>query len=271
MRARHWTRTSKVGGCCYSYNFEQVAAAAPLVAELLAAAPGLKVLVTSREPLHLASVSVVPPASVCVADDAAALFVERARAVRPDFALTDENAPAVAEICARLDGLPLAIELAAARIRVLPPTALLARLERAAAAADRRRARPAGAPADAARHDRLELRPARRAEQRCFRRLAVFAGGFTLEAAEAVLGRILTVIGSLVDRSLIRRSAERYEMLATIREYAAEKLAEQPDADAVHERHAAFFESLTDRAFADRYRDQAAMADLLAARPRRPA
>ena len=142
---------------------------------------GLKVLVTSREVLHLygeheyavpplalPDLTRLPPLERLTQYEAVRLFIERAQAVQPDFAVTDENAAAVAEICRRLDGLPLAIELAAARSKLFPPQALLARLaaQAPAGAADRRRARPAGAPADAARHDRLELRPARRGASR---------------------------------------------------------------------------------------------------------
>ena len=157
-------------------NFEQVLPAASVVADLLAACPGLAVLATSREPLRLRGEHeyAVPPlalpdarqattAEVVSDSPAVALFVQRARAVRADFALTDENAPAVAEVCARLDGLPLAIELAAARVRLLPPEAMAAAAGAAAPAARRRGARPAGPAADAARRDRLEPRPAGRA------------------------------------------------------------------------------------------------------------
>ena len=185
-------------------NFEQVADAAPLVAELLAAAPKLKILVTSREALHLygeheyavpplalPDLTRLPPLARLSQYEAVRLFIERARAVKPAFAITDENAAAVAEICYRLDGLPLAIELAAARSRIFTPQALLARLAGAKhrlALPDRRRARSARPPADAARRDRLELRPADVAEQALFARLGVFAGGCTLAAAEAVCG-----------------------------------------------------------------------------------
>ena len=188
-------------------NFEQVLAAAPLVAELLAACPGLKVLVTSRAPLRLSGEQRVPgpaagaarPPSTaptrcerCSQSEAVRLFVERAQAVRPDFALTTTNAAAVAEICRRLDGLPLAIELAAARIRLLPPGALLARLER------RLPLLTGGARDLPARQQTLRdtiawsydlLSPE---EQALFRRLAVFAGGCTFEAAEAVANAMRT-------------------------------------------------------------------------------
>ena len=182
-------------------NFEHVLEAAPRVADLLAAAPQLKLLVTSRIPLHLSGEHEYPVPPLALPDpahlpevsslsqyEAVALFVERARAVKADFAVTNANAPAVAEICVRLDGLPLAIELAAARVKLLSPQALLARLEQ-------RLDLLTGGPRDLpARQQTLRatidwsydlLGPD---EQTLFARLAVFAGGCTLEAAEAVCG-----------------------------------------------------------------------------------
>ncbi len=247
-------------------NFEQVAAAAPAVAELLTTAPGLKVLVTSRAALHiygghhfpvpplaLPDPVHLPPAEQLQQYEAVALFVQRAKAVRPDFALTDENAAAVATICARLDGLPLAIELAAARTRLLPPAAMLARLN------NRLSLLTGGAQDAPARQQTL-----RNAidwsydlldgdEQCLFRRLAVFAGGCTLEAAEAVcnaggdLGsEIIDGVASLIDKSLLRQvepggSEPRLAMLQTIREYAQERLNESGELDALRRRHAEFF------------------------------
>jgi predicted ATPase/class 3 adenylate cyclase len=185
-------------------NFEQVADAAPLVAELLAAAPELKALVTSREALHVYGEReyAVPPLALpdltqllslarLSQYEAVRLFIERARAVKTDFALTDASAPAIAEICARLDGLPLAIELAAARSRIFTPQALLARL----VGSKRRLALLSGGARDlpmrqqtlrdaiAWSYDLLDVR-----EQALFARLSVFAGGFTLDATEAVCG-----------------------------------------------------------------------------------
>ena len=173
-------------------------------------------------PLALPDLQRLPPsAELARQPRRSALFVDRARAADTDFALTAANAAAVAAICHRLDGLPLAIELAAARVQLLPPPALLARLS-APAAPDRRTARPAGPPADDARRHRLELRPLLPAEQALFRRLAVFVGGFTLEAAEAIgqgtgtgeqgSGQppgieFLNGIASLVDKSLLRPGA----------------------------------------------------------------
>jgi predicted ATPase len=230
-------------------NFEQVVEAAPLATELLAASPGLKVLVTSRVRLRVSAdhEHVVPPLQLTEpeapstiaevrAPEAVRLFVERAQAVREDFALTAENATTVAQICHRLDGLPLAIELAAARIKILPPTALLARL-------DRRLPMLTGGGRDAPARQRT-MRDAiawsydllSSDEQTLFRRLAVFVGGCTLKAAEAVANSTgdleidpIEGIASLVDNSLLReetiRNGEpRFLMLETVREFALEQL-----------------------------------------------
>jgi predicted ATPase len=180
-------------------NFEQILSAAPMVSDLLGTSPGLKVLVTSRAPLGLQDEHEwpvpplalpdrqrTPPAAALSQVAAVALFVERAVAIRPSFAVTDENAPAVAEICHGLDGLPLAIELAAARVRLLTPRAMLSRLDRrlpllTGGARDRPVRQQTLRAAITWSHDLLEPD-----EQRVFRRLAVFVGGFTLEAIEGV-------------------------------------------------------------------------------------
>jgi predicted ATPase/DNA-binding CsgD family transcriptional regulator len=229
-------------------NFEQVAVAAPAVAALLAASHGLKVLVTSRVPLHVLGEQefAVPPLELPAATPAApadlaataavALFVQRARAVRPGFVLDAANAGSVADVCRRLDGLPLAIELAAARSKVLSPSALLARLVAGLGLLtgglhdQPARLRTMRA-AIAWSHDLLTAE-----EQALFRRLAVFSGGFTLDAAEAVsdarsLGiDILDGAAALVDRSLLLQGDDatdepRFVMLETIRAFGLEQLA----------------------------------------------
>jgi predicted ATPase/class 3 adenylate cyclase len=254
-------------------NFEHLSAAAPLVADLLGACRGLKALVTSREPLRIAAEHQYPVPPLGLPDstrltsaeeaagyEAVMLFVERARAVRPDFELTDETAPIVAEICERLDGLPLAIELAAAWSKVLPPSALLRRLER-------RLELPAQRRADVpARQSTLrqaiawsyDLLPA--GERRLHARLSIFVGGCTVEAAERVVAPdeelgadVLEGIASLVDRSLLRESEDaegepRFTMLATIREYAREHLAEIGEEEELLRRHALEFTRFAEEA-----------------------
>ena len=251
-------------------NFEQVVDAAPLVGQLLEGAARLKVLVTSRTALRLREerelaigpLGLPDPARTrdlaSLAQAAAVqLFVARAREVKPDFAVTEENAPAVAEICARLDGLPLAIELAAARVRVLTPQALLGRLQR------RLPLLTGGAPDLPARQRTMQAAIAwsydllTEAERTLYGRLAVFAGGFTLEAAEAVCDPeglqldLLDGVTSLVDKSLVRQeevAAEpRFAMLHTIREYGLERLEERGEAEAMRRRHAQFFTELAEQ------------------------
>lgn len=256
-------------------NFEQVGDAASFVAELLAAAPGLKVLVTSRVPLHVRGereVSVPPlalpdirtlPASPSLVlnlseYEAVQLFVERAVAVKTDFALTTENAVAVAEICQRLDGLPLAIELAAARCKVFPPQALLSRL-------DSRLKLLIGGPRDVPARQRT-LRSTidwsyhllGEAETTLFRRLAVFVGGGSLEAIEAICDvdgdlavAVLAGVESLVDKSLLQQregmaGEARFWMLETIHEYARERLAESGEEAKIQRQHANFFMALAE-------------------------
>ena len=256
-------------------NFEHLLAAAPVVPALLAACPGLTALATSRAPLRVTGEfeHPVPPLTLPDAPDsehapdlralsrcgAVALFVERVAAVEPGFVLTDETAPAVAAICRRLDGLPLALELAAARAKLLPPAALLDRL-------DRRLGLLTGGRRDVpARQRTLRatldwshalLSPA---EAALFRRLAVFAGGWTVAAAEAVCSGtdsppsgVLDGMDLLVDKSLLLRegaAAEpRFAMLQTVREYALEQLAASGEAAAIRARHAAHFLALAERA-----------------------
>jgi predicted ATPase len=243
-------------------NFEQVLDAAPDVAGLLDGAEGIRIIITSRESLRLQAEQEYPVPPLALPDprhlppldalshfEAVALFIERARAVKPGFSVTNDNAPAVAEICARLDGLPLAIELAAARVKVLSPEAVLGRLEsRLTLLAGGARDLPARQQtlrgAIAWSYDLLDGE-----EQRFFARLSVFAGGCTLEAVETVCGPDLRFdalegVASLVNKSLLRQAEQaegRFFMLETIREFAAERLAELPDAADTHRRHAAYF------------------------------
>jgi predicted ATPase/class 3 adenylate cyclase/Tfp pilus assembly protein PilF len=257
-------------------NFEQVMGAAPLVADLLTRCPRLRLVVTSRERLHLRGEQEMPlpplalpkissklvhdgmsagEASAAIDEvrraEAVRLFVSRAQSVKPGFEITATNATAVVEICSRLDGLPLAIELAAARIRLLAPEALLARFDRRLDVLERG---PRDLPARqqtmrdtiAWSYDLLDP-----AEQRLFTRLSVFAGGATLEAAAAVTGdpqsgdelANLELIESLADKSLVQLTGDepRIQMLQTIRDFGQERLAESPERQIVGQRHAEFF------------------------------
>jgi predicted ATPase/DNA-binding SARP family transcriptional activator len=247
-------------------NFEQVGPAAPVVADLLAAAPGVTALATSRAPLRIAAERElpVPPLSLPASSDleatarsaAATLFVERAGAVNPGFALTDENAPAVAEICRRLDGLPLALALAAARAKVLSPGAMLDRL-------DKRLGLLAGGTPDLPERQRTldatirwsyDLLAER--EKRLFTSLSVFAGGCTLPALEQVYGgeppMTLDDVFALVDHSLLvadeHAGEPRVRMLETIREFARRRLDEAGAAEATLERHAEHFAAFAETA-----------------------
>jgi predicted ATPase/Tfp pilus assembly protein PilF len=224
-------------------NFEHLLDAADGIAETIGFCPRLTVLVTSREPLHIDGeweVAVDPLRE----REAIELFVQRALAVSSDFSANGE----VVDICRRLDCLPLAIELAAARVKVLSPAALLERLEQrlpllaggSRSAPERQRTLRATI---AWSHDLLTP-----AEQDLFARLAVFAGGCTLEAAEAICGADVDGIASLVDKSLLRRTGERYWMLETIREFAAERLDALVDAPSLRDRHAAWYVELVERA-----------------------
>jgi len=260
-------------------NFEHVTAAAPLLAELLAACPHLGLLVTSRAPVHVRGEQLLPVAPLAVPDlthlppreelaqvAAVTLFVARARAVAPDFALTPANAPVVAAICARLDGLPLAIELAAARVTLLPPSALLARLEYrlpllVGGARDLPERQQTLRAAIAWSYDLLHA-----GERALFRRLAVFAGGATLEAIEAICptspdleGDVLEWLAALVDQNLLRREAgdlaeqgesgePRMGMLETIRAYGREQLATSGETEATERAHAEYYLALAERA-----------------------
>ena len=267
-------------------NVEQVVGAVEQISDLLAYALNLKVLVTSREilrvygehefpvpPLALPDMGRLPPVERLTQFDALRLFIERAQAARPDFTMTNENAPLVAEICVRLDGLPLAIELAAARVRLFPPRALVARL------GSRLRLLSVGPRNLSDRQQTLrgaiawsyDLLDA--AEQTLFARLAVFVGGWTLEAAEAVCGDsasqamsealllaeladddVAALLESLVNKSLVRQQEgpdgePRFMMLETIREYAQERLDEGGERPVLRWRHATYYAALVDQAF----------------------
>jgi predicted ATPase len=253
-------------------NVERLVAAAPLAEQILERAPGLKVLATSRRPLRIRGERVVavaplvlPQASTLTDLDAlaavpaVAFFLTCARDVKSDFRLTEANAAAVAEICRRLDGLPLALQLAAARLTVLSPEALLARLERRLPLLTR-------APRDLPeRHQTLRAAIAwsydmlEAADQRFFRQLGVFIGGFTLEAVEALADDCsddpdpLDAISRLVGQSLVfvqplDESTPPYRMLETIREFALETLEAAGEAPQAHRRHAEFFRDLAVRA-----------------------
>ena len=252
-------------------NFEHVLPAAGAVASLLARCALLKVLVTSRAPLRLAGerevavhplalpdTHLMPPPEQLANYAAVRLFVERGSSVRPDLALSGDQAMVVTEICARLDGLPLAIELAAARLRVLSPTALLERLEHALPLL-------VGGPRDLpARQQTLTATIGwsydllDRAERHLFRRLSVFVGGFTLEAAEAVCGDedlgvgVLDGLDSLLAKSLIdrdeREGTPRFHMLETVREYAVEQARAATELAEFRRRHAAYFLNLAELA-----------------------
>ncbi len=243
-------------------NFEQVADGAPVVAELLAAAPGLVVLVASRTVLRLSGeyelavppLPLPPPGAGRPADFASVqLFTARAHAEAPGFELNRRNAQVVAEICRRLDGLPLAIELAAARIRLLPPRALLARLD------DRMSLLTAG-PRDVPERQRTlrntldwSLGLLSADERALFTRLGVFVGSFGLPAVtaicdDAVQGSVMDTLGSLVNSSLVRvepsEEEPRFSLLETIREYALERLRGSAAWRDVHDRHADYFLAL---------------------------
>jgi predicted ATPase len=246
-------------------NFEQVIAAAVVVADLLAACAQVKALVTSRAAVHVRGEHEwsVGPLSLPAPDDlgdrtalaqsaAVQLFVQRAVAVRPDFVLTATNSAAVAAICIRLDGLPLAIELAAARVRVLLPATLLARLERRLplltdGAYDLPARQQTMRGAIDWSHDLLAAD-----EQLLFRYLAVFAGGCSLEAAEVIGGSLptgptdtLAALASLVEKSLMRAETradtERFTMLETVREFGLERLAASGETDSAQRQHATYF------------------------------
>jgi predicted ATPase len=244
-----------------------VGACSFLVDRLLRGCPALRIVVTSRQALGVAGEKawLVPPLSLPSPDEAAAdadavqLFVQRAQDVVPTFALTQANAASVVHICRRLDGLPLAIELAAARVKLLPPEQLAARLDSTLNLLS------SNSQLTLPRHRTLRalidwshalLSPE---ERRLLARLAVFAGGFTLEAAEHVTGdaalpgdQVLDLLAGLVDKSLVSTrewfGEARFSLLETVRQYAGEKLREAGEVDALRARHAAYFVELAELA-----------------------
>ena len=251
-------------------NFEQVVDAAPEIAAILSRTPTLSLLVTSREPLRIAGEHCFPvqalplpldlvstSASDALENDAVALFVERARAAHAGFELTSANAASVAGICARLDGLPLAIELAAAHTGVLSPTAMLKRLDRSLDLLT-------GGRRDADERQRTlrstiewsyELLD--HEERELFARLAVFVGGCSLAAVEAICAAgseagVLRGVAALTEKSLLQAATEssepRFWMLETIRDYAAEQLERLPDHEQLRRRHAEWFIGLAEDA-----------------------
>jgi predicted ATPase/DNA-binding NarL/FixJ family response regulator len=252
-------------------NFEHLLPAATRVATLLATSPGLQVLVTSREPLNLRLEQrlpieglalpdlIRPTAAVVARAPSGALFLERTKLVQPDFAVTAANAPALAELLRTLDGIPLAIEVAAARSNVLSPTGMLSRL-RGEALLSTEEARDAPARhhtlSDAIEWSYVLLD---RGEQEAFRQLGAFVGGWTLDGAEEVVQPreatepVWKMLGSLVEKSLVQAEAidsadRRYRMLEPIREYALARLKESGELDAVRERHGDYYLALAERA-----------------------
>src|SRR5207253_9915709 len=253
-------------------NFGQILPAAPVVGQLLGASPALKVIASSRAPLRIAGEQEfpVPPLDlpdperlpsleVLAQSDAVRLFVERAMAVRPGFRVTADNAAAVAEIVFRLDGLPLAIELAAARVKLLTPQAMLPRLKQGldllvSTAADRTDRQRTLRGAIAWSYDLLDG-----GLKRLFARSAVFVSGAQLEELEAVCGpgtetgrEVLDSVSELVDQSLMRQSEvdgqPRFRMLVTIRDFALEWLAVSHEEDMIRQRHADAYIALAERA-----------------------
>jgi len=249
-----------------------IAACAEMVERLLAAGANLRLIVTSREglgisgeqsvvvrSLSLPSAGMAPELKAIETTEAGRLFADRARMVQPAFEIDASNAPAIAEICRRLDGIPLAIELAAARVRVLSPEQIRARLD------DRFRLLTGGSKTALPRHQTLHATiqwsydQLRLEEQRAFRLLSVFAGGWTLDAATQVLGgdmdafEALDALARLVDKSLVLmerdgKAEPRYRMLETVRQYALDCLNESGEGEAVRTRHLRFYVSLAKEA-----------------------
>jgi len=246
-------------------NFEQIMSAAPLLSELLSACTGLRMLATSREALHLRGEQEFPLSPLALPDQSSvevllhysgiALFVQRAQAIQPEFKLTTDNATSVAEICARLDGLPLAIELAAARIKLLPPQAMLTRLQESSLTLLTSGAHDLPARQQTLRsaiqwsYDLLNSD-----EQRTFRRLSVFVGGCTLQAALSAIEPTtsLDTLDSLVNKSLLRQietdAEPRLTMLETIREFGLEQLTHTHELESTRRAHAEYYLSFAEDA-----------------------
>jgi len=246
-------------------NFEQIISAAPLLSELLSACAELKILATSREALRLRGEHEFPLSPLALPDQSSvevllqyssiALFVQRAQAIQPDFRLVHGNAPAVSEICARLDGLPLAIELAAARIKMLTPQAMLGRLQESSLGLLTSGAHDLPARQQTLRsaiqwsYDLLNAD-----EQRTFRWMSVFVSGCTLEAALTAIEPLasLDMLDSLVNKSILRQTetdgTPRLAMLETIREFGLEQLAHTHELEAARHAHAKYYLSFVEEA-----------------------
>ena len=250
-------------------NFEQVISAAPIVSQLLGTAPGLRVIVTSRAPLRISGEQEFPVPPMSMPDprriddvesletyESIKLFLQRARAVKPDFVMTEENASVVSEICVKLDGLPLAIELAAARVRLLSPQEISTRLDRSLSILS-------GSARDVPQRQRTltdainwSYRLLDEDLQTLFRRLGIFRGGWTLEAAETICDptgelavEIIDGLEALVSNSLVRashpdESRTRFRMLKTIQEFSLQTLAEGDELEDLQHRHATYFDNL---------------------------
>jgi predicted ATPase/class 3 adenylate cyclase len=234
-------------------NLEQLLPAAPRIAELLASAGGLNVIATSREPLRISGERIfpIPPLR---GEEAVELFADRARAADPTFELTDGNVASVAAVCDRLDDLPLAIELAAARVNALSPEAMLPRVSELGSGGVRdvpERQRTLQATID------WSYRLLEPDQRELFRNLGVFARGFTLEAAEAVCRARFDEVASLVDKSLLRRTADRFWMLETIRSFALARLSESSEESELRECHAAHFLAVAESSYRRQLLDEA--------------
>jgi predicted ATPase/transcriptional regulator with XRE-family HTH domain len=268
-------------------NFEQILGAAAQIAELLTACLWLKILATSRSPLRIRQERQMPVSPLLIPDlaylpdvetvtgySAVTLFLERAQAVKPDFSLSPENAPTVAAICIRLDGLPLAIELISARVKLLSPVALLERLH------GRLMLQSDGLRDFESRHRTLNAaidwsyQLLSMDEQMLFRRLGIFVGGWTLDAAESICAETLNLnmldgMTSLLDKNLVKQGTNsdgepRFMMLETIREYALEQLAVSRELDDLRQRHVDYFVTLAEGAEAHAFgREQIVWFDQL--------